>query len=413
MIHLYLFDKEGRASAYAIGTYIRSVISVCVRLPFIITVVHLKVQGDFLITVSEKGVRSINIPILREIEGDEKKEDRKKNCQEVVSILKPYISNTDSLIFHLNYTQDYFLADTLKTEWPDSKVVLTVHYFTWCFALYGNYSYLAHIINKEGIGLSDFEKEVIYSGLFEQQLFKITDKIICLSQFAQEILQDYYDIPLEKTIFIPNGLPDKYQEKDSNLIRQLYHIPPEEKMILFVGRLDRIKGVSYLIEAFKEVIKEIPEAHLYLIGDGRFADYISLCNPCWNKITFCGKLQPEQVFDFYRMSNLGVLPSMHEQCSYVAIEMMMHGLPFIGSTSTGLDEMIKEGVNGYKVHLQEDGPFVKIPIADFSTLIIKMLKLKSLKKISFNNQKLYLEKYTDIKMENKLKCLYSSLWSRE
>lgn len=412
MIHLYLFDEEGRASSYGIGTYIQNVIMAGSLLSISITLVRLKTRGEMEISISENRVRTISIPRKKQRGEFEQKDEQKEYSQYVVSVLKNYISPSDSLIFHLNYTQDYFLAENLKKEWPLGNLVLTIHYFTWCFALNGNYSYLAAIIEKEGVGLSEFEKEVIYSGLFEQQLFRIVDRIICLSHFAEEVLQDYYEIQPEKIVFIPNGLPDLYKEKNKETLRKQYHIPLEEKIVLFVGRLDEIKGVNYLIEAFKSVIKEIPQAHLYVVGDGHFKNYISICNPIWNKITFCGKLSPTQVFEFYQLSDIGVLPSMHEQCSYVAIEMMMYGLPFIGSTSTGLNEMIEDGMNGYKIHLQEEGEIVKVPTVELTYLIIKMLKQQSLNKMAIKSREIYLQKYSHIQMQNKLKYLYLSFYEK-
>lgn len=73
----------------------------------------------------------------------------------------------------------------------------------------------------------------------------------------------------------------------------------------------------------------------------------------WSKIIFSGRLPKELIYKFYQIADVGILPSFAEQCSYVAIEMMMHGLPIVGTDSTGLSEMIIDGENGYKVNLNE------------------------------------------------------------
>ena len=416
MKHLYLFDQKGSASAYGVGTYIQNVVSACSELSISVTVVSLNALGDTTVSVSKEGVRYISIPCLKTNEGEaidmEQKEESEKYCHYVIAVLQQYISITDNLIFHLNYTQDYFLADSLKKQWQTCKLVLTVHYFTWCFALQGNVSYLTTIANKKSSECSEFEAEVIYSSLFEQKLFQIVDRIICLSHFAEEVLEDYYEIATNKLVLISNGLTDKYQKVDKKALRKYYNIPLEEKMILFVGRLNPIKGVQPLIEAFKIVANKYADAHLYIVGDGRFGEYLPICNPIWKRITFCGKLPAKQVYDFYQMSDIGTIPSMHEQCSYVAIEMMMHGLPIVGSTSTGLDEMIENGVNGNKVCLREEEHEVIVPVNELSELIIKLLNPDLLKEYALQSREFYLNKYTNNQMKDKLNELYSNLFSK-
>ena len=67
-----------------------------------------------------------------------------------------------------------------------------------------------------------------------------------------------------------------------------------------------------------------------------------MCKPYWKNITFTGRLEQEDLYELYQIADLGIMMSMHEQCSYVAIEMMMFGLPIIGTDSTGLNEMLEE-----------------------------------------------------------------------
>lgn len=411
MNHLYLFDEKGRASAYGVGTYIRNIVSLCVDYFIPVTVVSLNTEGDVKSFISDKGVLYLDIPMLKDERGEEIDIDQKSKREEyslyVLAVLQSYITSSDFLIFHLNYTQDYFLANNLKKRWSTSKIILTVHYFTWCFSLQGNVHHLSLIVSKKKKDLTEFEKEVIYSGLFEQKLFQLVDCIVCLSVFAQEILESYYEIDASKIWLIKNGIKDFYKNENKDLLRKKYAIPADEKVLLFVGRLDRIKGIKYLIEAFKEVAEKMENVHLYIIGDGHFRDYLPLCAPLWKRITFCGKLLPEQVADFYEMGNIGILPSLHEQCSYVGIEMMMHCLPIIGTTSTGLDEMIESGINGYKIHIKELDNGIEFPVSDLSSLLLKLLQLASLDTYSRQSRNSYLYRYTDICMQDKLYKLYT------
>ena len=74
------------------------------------------------------------------------------------------------------------------------------------------------------------------------------------------------------------------------------------------------------------------------------------CSGIRSRITFTGKLDKEELYQYYRIADVGVMPSFHEQCSYVGIEMTMHGVPLIGTSSTGLGEMITDNL---KVRLDE------------------------------------------------------------
>jgi len=61
----------------------------------------------------------------------------------------------------------------------------------------------------------------------------------------------------------------------------------------------------------------------------------------FGKITFAGKVDKELLSVFYQISDVGVMASFHEQCSYVAIEMMAYGI-LVGTDTTGLKEMLED-----------------------------------------------------------------------
>lgn len=133
-------------------------------------------------------------------------------------------------------------------------------------------------------------------------------------------------------------------------LKQSLSFDAEDSIVLFVGRLDSIKGVDLLIKAFRKVLEICPHAHLLLAGDGDYNAYLKECNGIRTRITFTGKVKKEELYQYYQIADVGVMPSFHEQCSYVGIEMMMHGVPLIGTSSTGLGEMIADDL---KVRLDE------------------------------------------------------------
>ena len=120
-------------------------------------------------------------------------------------------------------------------------------------------------------------------------------------------------------------------------------IHPAKKVrrtILFVGRLDREKGLAYLIDAFASIANKYPNTNLMVVGDGDFQPYLAQSRKLAGRIIFFGKTEMDEIEVLYQSADIGVMPSFHEQCSYTAIEMMRHGIPVIGTSSTGLSEML-------------------------------------------------------------------------
>ena len=155
-------------------------------------------------------------------------------------------------------------------------------------------------------------------------------------------------------------------------MRKKWNIPQREKIILFTGRLHAVKGIGYLIRAFRRVLKIIPDCRLIIAGHGQFKDYLPECEDIWMQTTWTGRVNKDKLYELYSIADIGVMPSFHEQCSYVAIEMMMHGIPIIGSTSTGLKEMIIDGETGLHIPVIEYNDRAEI---DTDLLAEKMLYL--------------------------------------
>jgi glycosyltransferase involved in cell wall biosynthesis len=164
---------------------------------------------------------------------------------------------------------------------------------------------------------------------------------------------------------ISNGLKDEAvilsEEGKIQLKKQLYFLK-KEKIILFVGRLDEIKGLDFLILSFKQIIKKKSNCRLVVIGDGDFYIYLKKSMDYWNKITFIGHLEKEKLYKFYQVADVGVLPSFHEQCSYVAIEMLMFGIPLIVVDTTGGAESVIDNNTGFVVPVLPEGNILSIDI---------------------------------------------------
>ena len=129
-------------------------------------------------------------------------------------------------------------------------------------------------------------------------------------------------------------------------MRKKYGFNDNDKIVLFAGRIDSVKGFAELIEAIKLVQREIPNTKLVIAGSGNYTLALSAIAPCWSGFVFTGFLSKEQLYDLYAIADIGVVPSKHEEFGYVAVEMMMHRLPVIVNNTTGLKEIVENGKFG-------------------------------------------------------------------
>jgi len=101
--------------------------------------------------------------------------------------------------------------------------------------------------------------------------------------------------------------------------------------------------LKFLIEAMTEIIEEIPEAHLMVLGrakkEGDIAKQISRLN-LEEKISFRSGLSQSEVVSLYASSHICVIPSLYEGFGFGAGEAMACGLPLISTQSGGLKEVI-------------------------------------------------------------------------
>lgn len=370
MKHIYIFNNATRAAQYGIGTYVRQIIHCLKEVRGLrITLIDLNADPTEVVVKEEAEVRTIQIPVIK-YSGTES--DYHRYYRNLMYVLTSYIQVEEENIFHLNYLHNRPIVPILRQHFAGCRILLTVHYINWCFTLKGNTSLFQRILAKSEEDRNEEEAEICQDYEHDQQLFKEVDRVICLSEYTRQLLQVTYGTPREKTALIYNGLEDEvhflHPEKRAERKRFLF-FDEEDKIILFVGRLDEIKGLDYLIKAFRGVLKEVPKAHLLIVGDGSFSNYMKEATDLAGRITYTGKVDKEILYKYYQIATVGVMPSFHEQCSYVGIEMMMHGIPLIGTDSTGLGEMIEDD---YRLHISETDE-AQIDTDELSRLLLSVL----------------------------------------
>lgn len=147
----------------------------------------------------------------------------------------------------------------------------------------------------------------------------------------------------------------------------------ESHDLVYAGVLIPRKGVHFLIEAFSQVIKQVPTAHLYLVGSPDNAEYASRIvqqistHNLQAHATVVGAVSQQELADYFAQARASILPSISEGLGRVVVESMLCGTPVIGSKVGGIPDMIRDGENGFLV-----------PPEDVEALAATMLKILTL-----------------------------------
>lgn len=347
---VFIFNNASRAANYGIGTYVKQLSDgLAVLSGFKVSFVEMYADTkEFTITKDERGTLHYRIPALSS--GMESE----VYCRSIFYFLARNIKaeNGDRLIFQFNYFQHRPLASLLKGRYPYSRIILTVHYLNWCFELKGNVSRMRKIVAKGYEANDVMERHVISSFADEKTFLHLADEVLVLSKRTKAILINDYEVSEDKAHLVFNGMGNcvccRTSSHNSKKCQK-----DVQRIILYVGRLDEIKGLKYLMSAFEEIANKHPDTHLVIVGDGDFQPYLVQGRKLKERVAFLGKMQNDEVDEVYNSAYIGVIPSFHEQCSYTAIEMMRHGIPIVGTDSTGLGEML-DGTPQLRVHIDED-----------------------------------------------------------
>ena len=177
--------------------------------------------------------------------------------------------------------------------------------------------------------------------------FNKLDGCIAVSKTAMDYVKFYF--PGEYTI-IPNGI-DTHHFNSHALPMEQYN---DGKLnILFVGRLEKRKGFEYLLKAFKQVMKEIPDCRLIAVGPGtrlrkKYEKQVSKDNV--KNVVFAGYATFSELPRYYQTADIVCFPATgRESFGIVLLEAMSVGKPLIATAIDGFANVMTHGTEGLSV----------------------------------------------------------------
>ena len=247
----------------------------------------------------------------------------------------------------------------------------------------------------------DLAKEVVVK--YSNDFCDHCHHIIVPSTEVEQILKGHIRTPIT---VLPTGVPlHMLQQGDPQWLKNNYPIPPENKVLLFVGRLTKEKNLEFLIKAFRQVKDRDPQTTLVLTAQGpieselkRLATNLDL--QLDRDVLFTGAVPYETLKHVYHSADLFVFSSMTETQGLVLIEAMAAGLPVVAVKAFGVMDMVDHMI---------DGILTECDLEEFSQAICSLLENETL----YNELKQgALQKAYSMSSENmarKLEGVYQSL----
>lgn len=206
----------------------------------------------------------------------------------------------------------------------------------------------------------------------ERQVLRRVNRVIVATLAELTQLRFLYKADASKLTVIPPGV-DKghFYPIPADEAKQFIGLRPENRMILFVGRIEPLKGVDTLIKAMScldmSLTNREQPVHLAIIGGEPDVDpndmseeMMRLQKMCddlcmGNMVLFLGKRAQDTLPYYYSAAEVLVMPSLYESFGMVALEAMACGTPVIASEVGGLGYLVQDGVTGYTIPDSDPG----------------------------------------------------------
>jgi D-inositol-3-phosphate glycosyltransferase len=223
---------------------------------------------------------------------------------------------------------------------------------------------------KQKIAQNAEEAEGEYRINGEFRAISIADKIIASTSTEKAQLESLYDAESAKIEIISPGVDlSRFYPIPPDEAKEYAGIPLDKRMLLFVGRIEPLKGIRTLLKAFcylQEKGGVEKNLCLVVIGgdleehDGKESKDMHLLNQLRDEyglkdmVTFLGKKSQDSLPYYYSAAEMVIMPSHYESFGMVALEAMACGTPVIASLVGGLIHLVEDGVTGY--HIPVDDP---------------------------------------------------------
>jgi glycosyltransferase involved in cell wall biosynthesis len=284
-------------------------------------------------------------------------------------------------------------------SWQQFPDIMVHHYAT----KYG----VPYILQAHGSVPKIMTKQMmkrLHDVLFGFRLLRNASKVIALNQ-VEAVQYRCMGVHEEKIVIIPNGI-DLSEYADLPLkgsFKKQFGLKEDEKIVLCLSRIHKIKGIDILVKAFADVIKKLDDIRLVIVGpdDGYLSEIEALIKALKieDNVLITGPLYGRDKLEAYVESDVYVLPSRYETFPMSVLEAYACAKPVICSRVLGLKDLVIDGVTGILV---ESGNSEQL-----ANSILSLLNDNDESRVMGLRGKLFSEKNFSVqKVVNRLEQLY-------
>jgi D-inositol-3-phosphate glycosyltransferase len=279
---------------------------------------------------------------------------------------------------------------------------------------------LGHMKNRIARTPQEIEGEYRIQG--EKRVINKANRIIAATLAEKSQLEFLYETPSSKIVVIPPGVDTRhFYPIPKDEAKEVIGISDDSHMILYVGRIEPLKGIDNLIQAIskiqkKGVLKCCPH-NLVIIGGepdakpeemnaemARLQDLVEELE-IENFVVFLGKQDQQILPYYYSAAEVVVMPSHYESFGMVALEAMACGTPVIASQVGGLAFLVRDGETGFVVPGND--------VESLSNRLVDLIKDENLRKNLGAKSTEYAELYAWENISEKIIGVYDQVLAQK
>jgi len=203
---------------------------------------------------------------------------------------------------------------------------------------------------KNSIGIGEEEPELRIES--EREVIGGCDRIIASTAKEREYLIEYYGASPDEIAIIPCGVNlDLFRPVDKETARKALGLD-HQKVILFVGRIEPLKGLEKLLGALNYIESEKPPLLMIVGGDEHSRGQVQMLRRMAkdlrieDRVSFVGSVSQDRLPLFYSAADVCAIPSYYESFGMVALESLACGTPIVANNVGGMRYMVSRDEMG-------------------------------------------------------------------
>jgi D-inositol-3-phosphate glycosyltransferase len=199
----------------------------------------------------------------------------------------------------------------------------------------------------------------------EARIVAGADRVICATEQERTLIRQLYAADPDKATVIPLGVNlDRFRPGSKDAARAALGLT-DERIVLFVGRIEPLKGIDILINATAMLDSDVDCSVLIVGGDESSNAQVTKLRDLAKqrgidqRVAFVGAVDHDRLPLYYNAADICVVPSHYESFGLVAVEAMASGIPVVASRVGGLTGTVRDGETGYLVPWLCPEPFAE------------------------------------------------------